>query len=205
MSGESVPDGEVSAGRSLVYNLLRSFFVKEPDQRSIDFWRDTFCRLSELQINRAFDKAVQQLRRCLDSANTQPQLEYYHLFVDPYSDQQVHLTASMYIEGRNYSKTLASIRGLLSEAGIQARDDIGVPEDYLPLLMEAMVVLIDEGDGSLMLQKELFDRFLFPSLKGLSAELIETAGGFFRAVGYFIQAFLELEREYFNEITATTI
>ena len=194
----------VSAGRAFLYSLLKSFFIREPDEKTVNLWKETIEKIKQEGISRAFNLTTEKMLEQINKHSLDLSNEYYHLFVDPYSDDQIHLTVSMYLEGRNYSKTLAKVKDILAEADIEAFEGIGVPEDYIPFLFEVMEVLIGEQGDSFHIQKRLFEEFLLPALLGLSLQLKQRGKGFYRSVGDFLLVFTELEREYFKETTVVT-
>ncbi len=189
----------LSAGRAFLYRLLKAFFITEPNEESYKFLKSALEIIQQNRINSRFDQSVRDLLEYLKNGIEEIQKEHYHLFVDPYSESQVPLTVSMYLEGRNYSKTLAEVKETIAEAGIEAREGIDVPEDYIPFLFEVMEVLISENSGTHRIQETIFKGFLLPSVNGLADQLKQKGQGFYNAVGHFLDAYIVLEKEYFEE------
>ncbi|RMG72123.1 MAG: hypothetical protein D6710_05195 [Nitrospirae bacterium] len=179
--------------RSLLYHILKNLF-EEPDKERLRFLKEAFERLSSGPINPSFDNAVGRMRAALNSDGLRD--EHYRLFVDPYSDDLIPLTVSMYVEGRNYSKTLLRLREALFRAGLEAAPDIGVPEDYLPFIFEVMELLSLEK--SIEIQRDIFRDFIQPVIPELTKRLNEKGGDFYRAVARFLNAFLQLEDDFLN-------
>ncbi len=186
----------LSEARAFLYRLLRSFFLEQSERLPFDFWRAALRELSNEQINIAFNSAVERLLGCLDGDVEEIEKEHYRMFVDPFSDDLVPMTVSAYLEGRNYSNTLVKLKQCLQEAGLEARPGIGVPEDYIPFVFEAMELLIKDEEETSALQKEICSRFLFPVIP-LFSERLKTRGRvFYPAVAEFLEAFFRLEEDY---------
>ncbi len=186
-------ENRIADVRALLYNIAKSFF-KEPEEAMFRYWKEVFERLSTESVNTGFDSAVKGIRDALNENDIGE--DFYRLFVDPYSDDHIELTVSMYFEGRNYSKTLVRVRDVLDRAGLERAEETGVPEDYIPFLFEAMEVLIRDGYNTVESQQEIFREFLFPVIPMLSKKLKNKGGVFYRAVGEFLEAFCRLEEDY---------
>ncbi|WP_457575725.1 TorD/DmsD family molecular chaperone [Desulfomarina sp.] len=188
-------------------DLVKSFFLGQPDAEKISRWRGTFSAMARERISPAFDQAVRELLEVLNTRaeNTSNlsdlQEEYYALFMDPFEGSPVNMTVSHYLDGRNFGQSLVEIRGLLHEAGIAKDEAVKEPEDSLVVLLDAYVALVEEeqrGDKSEIsgrLQVRLLEEFLLPFLEkfNLALEKNERAN-FFRVCGRFLRQYFELEK-----------
>ncbi len=196
MNNAEVEETRISEARGFLYRLLRSFFLEQSERLPFDFWRGALKSLTTEHINIDFDSAVGKMLLCLEGRLDEIEKEHYRLFVDPFSDDLVPLTISAYLEGRNYSQTLVRVRQCLQDAGLEAEDNAGVPEDYIPLLFEAMELLIRETEETLNVQKEICSQFLFPVVPLFSERLKSKGKVFYPAVARFLEAFFRMEEDY---------
>lgn len=120
---------------------------------------------------------------------------------------EVTLYSTAYLKGISHNgagaeKQLAVLRGEFADLGIVRHDNIHEPEDHFSALCDVMRFLI-VGDnqtpaGSIERQRQFFDDHIAPWYAKL-ADAIEAGGsiGFYRPVGRFARAFLDLEKESF--------
>lgn len=109
---EDFSDKEVFRVRLRFVDLIKSFFQAEPDAENMSRWRGTFAALAKEQVNPIFDGAVQDICRMLNEKNLiDIQNEYYELFTNPFSKNQINIMASYYLDGRSFGQTLVSLRG----------------------------------------------------------------------------------------------
>jgi TorA maturation chaperone TorD len=196
MNDNLVQEAQISKARAFLYRLLRSFFIEQSERLPFDFWKESLRSLSTEPVNMDFDSAVSEMLSCLGGRLDEIEKEHYRLFVDPFSDDLIPLTVSAYLEGRNYSQTLVRVRQCLQDAALEAQQDAGVPEDYIPLLFEAMELLIQEDAETLNAQKEICSQFLFPVIPLFSEKLKTRGRVFYPAVARFLEAFFRLEEDY---------
>lgn len=125
-------------------DLIKSFFVEEPDAEKMSRWRGTFSALCREQISPRFDIAVRETSGMLGTMSLgELQEEYYQLFTNPFDGAMVETTASYYLSGRNYGQTLAEVRGLMQEAGLGKERDVTEPEDSLVVLLDIFATLVE--------------------------------------------------------------
>lgn len=170
-------DTELVRIRLRFIDLVKSFFVEEPDSEKMSRWRGTFSALCKEQISPRFDSAVQEISRALNDKNLEElQSEYYNLFTDPFDGANIESNASYYFNGRSYSTALVEFRGLMAEAGIVKKDDISEPEDSLVVMLDTFASLVEEektdsGAKIKELQARLLGEFLEPFAEKFTAQL----------------------------------
>jgi TorA maturation chaperone TorD len=182
-------------------DLIKSFFMAEPDSEMMSRWRGTFSALSQEQVSPRFDKAVNEMSRALnDKSLKELQEEYYKLFVNPFDGGMVETTASYYLNGRSYDQALVNIRGLMIEAGIQRDKGVTDPEDSLVVMLDTFASLIDEekagaGEQVRQLQGRLLEEFLEPFTDKFTAALKENEhADFYYLCSRILSGYLDLEK-----------
>jgi TorA maturation chaperone TorD len=196
--------------RLRLLDLAKSFFVEEPDAEKISRWRGTFSALAREKINPDFDKSVMEIHGFLGKKNLKElQEEYHRLFVDPFGKGQLNTSASFYLDGRSYGKTLAELRDFLAEIGLSKCKDVIESEDSLVVLLDILARLIDdevqiESRISPTMQAKLLHTYLIPLSAGFSeaCENNETAD-FYRTCGRFLGGYLELEKGLLGSYSPT--
>jgi TorA maturation chaperone TorD len=111
--------------------------------------------------------------------------------------------ASLYLAGFLNEAPLVELRDELAELGFRRHPGAGQTEDHLAALADVMRMLILEaGDGAgaaLERQRRFFGRFIKPWYARLAQDLAEVQGAdFYRAVGRFLKAFLDVEKASFE-------
>ena len=182
-------------------DLIKSFFVEEPDSETMSRWRGTFSALAMEQISPRFDNAVKEISRALnDKTLKELQEEYYKLFVNPFDGRLVETTASYYLNGRSYDQALVDIRGLMTEAGIQRDEGVTDPEDSLVVMLDTFASLVEEekaggGEQVRQLQGRLLEEFLEPFANKFTAALKENEhADFYYICGRILSGYLDLEK-----------
>ncbi|MDE2599915.1 MAG: molecular chaperone TorD family protein [Rhodocyclaceae bacterium] len=122
--------------------------------------------------------------------------EYAALFVSV-GKPEVSLYGSWYLTGFMMEKPLALLRDDLQRLGLSRQDGQQDPEDHIAGELEVMRHLIMRGDAAW--QQCFFQQHLQPWYGAFCAALAAAeAGVFYRAVARFMQAFLDMERDYFR-------
>ena len=158
-------------------DLIKSFFVEQPDAETMSRWRGTFSALAQEQVSPRFDNAVKEISRALnDKTLKELQEEYYKLFVNPFDGGMVETTASYYLNGRSYDQALVDIRSLMNEAGVQKDQAVTDPEDSLVVMLDTFASLIEEekdsaGEKNRQLQGRMLEDFLEPFTEKFTATL----------------------------------
>lgn len=172
-----INDTELVRVRLRFIDLVKSFFVEEPDAEKMSRWRGTFSALRKEQVSPRFDSAVQEISRALGERNLEElQAEYYQLFTDPFEGANIESNASYYFNGRSYGEALVEMRALMDEAGIVKIDDVSEPEDSLVVMLDTFASLVEEEkkDSSAKvkeLQARLLKDFLEPFADKFTAQL----------------------------------
>ncbi len=182
-------------------DLIKSFFVAEPDSETMSRWRGTFSALAMEQISPRFDNAVKEISRALKEKTLKElQEEYYKLFVNPFDGTLVETTASFYLNGRSYDQALVDVRSLMTEAGIERDKGVTDPEDSLVVMLDTFASLIEEekagaGDQVRQLQGRLLEEFLEPFADKFTALLKEQKhADFYYLCSRILCGYLDLEK-----------
>jgi TorA maturation chaperone TorD len=182
-------------------DLIKSFFVAEPDSELMSRWRGTFSALAMEQVSPSFDSAVNEISRALnDKVLKELQEEYYKLFVNPFDGGMMETTASYYLNGRSYDQALVDIRGLMIEAGIQRDEGVTDPEDSLVVILDTFASLVEAekaggGEQVRQLQGRLLEEFLEPFTDRFTAALKENEhSSFYYLCARVLGAYLDLEK-----------
>ncbi len=192
--------------RLRMIDLIKSFFIGEPDAEKLARWRGIFTALSKEQISADLDPAIRKLCELLDSLSLDGiQDEYYRFFGNPFSKELVEMSASFYADKKNYGQTLANLRGLLDRADIVREKDVTDPEDVLPVILDSHARLIEtemrnEDEDVSALQSELLEKYLYPLATRIKEDLQGKEGDFYQACGAFLFGYVELERGLFEKV-----
>lgn len=187
--------------RLRLLDLLKSLFVREPDAEKMARWRGVLSALAREQVNPMLDSAVQECARLLTTRGLDDlQGEYYRLFTDPFAKNQVHTTASWYLDGHSFGPTLVSLRAFLAEAGIAKLSGVREAEDSLVVMLDFLVSLIEEEKESgsaqaRQFQSRLIEHYLVPFLVRFRRAVEENEDApFYGACSRFLCGYLELEK-----------
>ncbi|BCO08386.1 hypothetical protein GF1_07620 [Desulfolithobacter dissulfuricans] len=195
-----VTDRELGRIRLRFLDLIKSFFIDEPDAERMSRWRGIVSALAGDVINPAFDQAVRRLGELLEEKTLKEiQDEYYHLFIDPTSEDQINTVMSYYVDGRSFGPSLVDYRDFLQRAGIVKDESVKEPEDSLVLMLDALATLIEEQTkkerDTALYQATLLHRFLDPLCQGFTGALQATGQApFYTACGDFLRGYLILEK-----------
>ena len=98
-------DKEINVIRLRLLDLIKSFFIDEPEQSKIDTWKEVISSLKNEQISPGMNSAVQKLDSLLSTLQLEElKEEYYDLFIDPFSEHLIHTTLSYYADGHDLDK-----------------------------------------------------------------------------------------------------
>jgi TorA maturation chaperone TorD len=111
----------------------------------------------------------------------------------------VTLYTSAYAIRYSNETPLAELRGVLATLGLARREGAAEPEDHIAALCDTMRHLVAEQQRLLAEQSRFFGRWIAPAA-GPLCDAIERAPQtvFYRHVGRFANAFLELEQSAFE-------
>ena len=185
-------------------DLLKSFFQDEPDADRLSRWRGIFAALGKERINQRLDAAIQGFGEILaDKSLQEIKDEYQVLFVDPYSKQLLPLNAAYYIDGKSFGPSLAGFREILKQGQLVKDSKFTDPEDSLPIMLDALITLINEEKKGAMetrhLQDQLLQQFLIPTTKQINERISTNKEvGFYHKCIDFLDAYLELEQGLFE-------
>ncbi len=181
-------------------DLIKSFFLEEPDAEKMSRWRGFFTAVSKEQVNPSLDKAVKELRDHINRKKLDElQVEYYKLFVDPYDPDRLQLDASYHMDGRSYGVTLANFRGFLQESNLEKDTSYNDVEDSLIVMIDVLGTLVEQEkkhfEIARLSQATLLEVYLEPLVKRLIDSLgsNETAD-FYRSCLRFVCGYLDLEK-----------
>ncbi len=194
---KDMEEREVKKVRLRLLDLLKSFFVEEPDAEKMSRWRGTFRALVKEQVNPAFDQGAHDILDFLQTKSLEElQEEYYKLFTDPFTDKGLQTTASFYLDGRPQGKSLVDLRSLLMEIGLAKQEGTKETEDSLVVMLDIYSRLIEEDGFSQKLQEELLQKYLVPFSTKLSQACGENQfADFYRGCCAFLCGYLDMEKE----------
>lgn len=117
-----------------------------------------------------------------------------HPLVRPY--------ASYYLAGVLNQAPLAELRDELAGFGFGRRPAVGYTEDHIAALADVMRMLIlgsaGEAAADVYVQRRFFERFIRPWYSRLAQDMMGEPAVFYRAVGRFLRAFLDVETTSFE-------
>lgn len=187
--------------RMRLVDLIKSFYMGEPDAEKISRWRGIFSVLTKERVNAQFDTGAGDILQYLEN-NTLEELqnEYYKLFTDPFTDLGLSTSASQFFDGRSQGKTLVDLRSLLIEVGIEKNEDVKETEDSLVVMLDIYRALIEgetdaADDRREGIQEELLVNYLIPfSQKFLQESGDNKFATFYQASANFLCGYLEMEK-----------
>ena len=179
--------------RSGVYGLLAGLLRSAPDQAALD----QVAGFASVEPSRG-ELALAMSMLGLAARTCSPESiddEFHDLFIGLGRGELVPY-GSWYITGFLMEKPLGRLRHDLEQLGFQRNDDVCEPEDHVAALCEVMLMLIDDGT-SLELQADFFNTHMADWIKRFFIDLSEAKSAvFYRGVGRFGAAFIELEKSY---------
>jgi len=142
-------------------------------------------------------RAWDELRRAAAVADPEAVREEFDTCFVSIGEAPVLLYGSHYLTGYLHEKPLAELRRTLDRLGLSRNQDAREPEDHISAVADVMRHLI--LSGAFESQRDFFTRFL----GSWSAELADRMEQvpelvFYRAVGRFTRAFLEVEEDSFD-------
>jgi TorA maturation chaperone TorD len=198
---QEMDDRELFRVRLLFLDLVKSFFVEQPDAEILARWRGTFSALKKEQVSPRFDSAATEIARALDTKTLEElQDEYYALFTDPFGGSTIEMTASFYNDGKSYAATLAELRGMLHEVGVAKDDTVSDPEDSLVVMLDFFATLIEEEKKSgeekwKEFQAKMLKEYLEPTAANVAAALKEhEKADFYYLCSRVLEGYLDLEK-----------
>ncbi|MGA1846655.1 TorD/DmsD family molecular chaperone [Deferribacter abyssi] len=200
---------EIDNTRVFLYDLLKSFFANEPDEKIYSEWFAIFDKLKKdnLEISEQYESMLSYFLEVFKNYNLDKlKNEYYELFVNPFNDNLINLNASYYLDGKNFGETLVSLRGFIWDKGIAKDDTLKEPEDSVVFMSDVMIYMIknmknDEAKYGYNVQKDYFDTFLEPFFDKFSKALKSHETAYFYACcGMYLDFLTNLEKSFLNEV-----
>ncbi|RTZ65488.1 MAG: molecular chaperone [Aquificaceae bacterium] len=122
--------------------------------------------------------------------------EYHDLFIGLGRGELVPY-GSWYLTGYLMEKPLSVLRDDLKILGFERDESVVEPEDHVAALCEVMSLLISDNDVTLETQTLFFEKHMSPWIDRFFNDLSEAKSAvFYRSVGRFGAAFLNLEKQY---------
>lgn len=188
--------------RADFYGLLGRLFYAAPDAALLRALADS-GELAADAAGAALPAAWNSLRRAArDTTAEAVKIEYDETFIGV-GKPEVMLYGSFYLAGFLNEKPLAELRRELAELGFARQKGANESEDHISGLVDVMRQLIVDEDSAPSerdaAQRQFFARHLEPWYDRL-CKAIEMAPGtdFYKSVGGFTRAFLDLESEFFR-------
>lgn len=193
-------DTQIKQSRTFFYNLIKETFIKEPDKLYFDMMKELVTSLKNLGeefddlafVTDAFGEIFQNYT--LDDLKD----EYNRVFVDPFNDNLLNLTASYYIHGKNLGKTLAEIREFIWNMNLVKDEKIFHSEDSVGFLCDVMSYLIE--NACTQTQTTFFERFIEPFFSRFAKALKENElSNYYACFGKLINFVLDTEKSFLEE------
>ena len=192
---QEAPDAEEQGYRAGAYTLLAGLLRDIPSEDILD----QVTRLAEVSEQGDELALAMHLLGMAAQGSSRQQLddEFHALFIGLGRGELVPY-GSWYLTGFLMEKPLAVLRDDLAQLGYARQDDTHEPEDHAAALCEVMAMLISEG-RPLEIQHDFFETHLASWLGRFFTDLSEAKHAvFYRAVGRFGRAFIELEQHYLD-------
>lgn len=193
LSAESSMVTQEDRYRSGVYGLLAGLLRSAPNQAALD----RVAGFADFEPSHG-EMALAMSMLGLAARTCSPESiddEFHDLFIGLGRGELVPY-GSWYITGFLMEKPLGRLRDDLAQLGFQRNDDVREPEDHVAALCEVMLMLIDDG-ASLQLQADFFNTHMADWIRRFFIDLSEAKSAvFYRGVGRFGAAFIELEESY---------
>lgn len=193
-------DKELNTVRLRILDLIKSFFIDEPDENKVKTWKEVVSSLSREQINPAMDAAVRKLDDLLSNMQLKElKEEYYELFIDPFSEHLVQTTLSYYVDGHAFGQSLVDLRRFLLKAEITKIEGLDESEDSLVFLLDILATLIQDEENdpanSKKKQSELLAQFIDPFSVHFNAALTANESAkFYEGCAAFFSGYVDLEK-----------
>jgi TorA maturation chaperone TorD len=201
IDGKTVDHPPEERARADMYALIAALFYGPPSPQLLAMLA------AAPQLTGAGDASLpaawERLQRAAANANAEALREQYDACFITIGEAPVMLYGSHYLTGYLHEKPLAELRAALAEMGLARRADAREPEDHISAVADVMRHLILSGEGGGDAARDFFDRFIRPWY-GRFADQVEqsTESDFYRALGGFTRAFLDVERDSLELETA---
>jgi TorA maturation chaperone TorD len=183
--------------RGDLYALIATLFYGPPNRKLLA----ALAAASALggETDAPLPRAWDDLRRAAAAADPEAVREEFDTCFISIGEAPVMLYASHHLTGYLHEKPLAELRTTLVRLGLGRNQDAREPEDHISAVADVMRHLILSGDGEFETQRDFFTRFIgswYTELADRMEQVPELV--FYRDVGRFTRAFLDVERESFD-------
>ena len=194
---------EIRQMRILMYDLTKSLFAEIPDDERCSRWHTLFSAFSQVHQEPGIAQASEKIVETLDKLGCEGvKQEYNTLFVDPYSESRLNRTASWYADGKSLGPTLAEVRQLMQDAGVERLRDYREPEDSIEVLLDTMILLLEDAgrkgeEHGLEFRQRLFLDFIMPLMEAMIRRMENMEDfPFYMACAGYLKWWLTLEQPF---------
>jgi len=191
---ENVDSNQEQLYRASAYSILAALLRKVPTNEVLDH----VANFSDVAVDE--DELLLSMST-LGLAAKSSELsaiddEYHDLFIGLGRGELVPY-GSWYLTGYLMEKPLSILRDDLKLLGFERDESVVEPEDHVAALCEVMSLLVSDKDVSTEAQTIFFEKHMSPWMDRFFNDLSEAESAvFYRAVGRFGSAFLNLEKQY---------
>ncbi|MEK9786460.1 MAG: molecular chaperone TorD family protein [Gammaproteobacteria bacterium] len=190
------PISEDDQARAGVYALLGALLVRPCDEGV----RALVMSIAQDGSSNAGGLSWDGLKTEIAKANLQDLSHEYHDLFIGLGRGELLPYGSVYLTGFLQEKPLAELRTDLQRLGFETTEGTHEPEDHAGALCEVMSIMSGAPDEfSHETQKVFFEQHMGSWMTAFFDDLIKAReSGFYRAVGEFGKAFLQIEKQYFE-------
>ena len=203
LSSEAVPDYQEQEGgqtgdqeqqyRASAYSILAALLRQHPEKAVLEHVAN-FSKVSVDEDELLLSMSTLGLA-AQSSELSRVDDEYHDLFIG-LGRGELAPYGSWYLTGYLMEKPLSILRDDLSALGFERDESVSEPEDHVAALCEVMSLLVSEN-APLETQKYFFEKHIKSWMSRFFSDLSEAKSAvFYRAVGRFGAAYINLERDY---------
>lgn len=190
------------AARANFYGLIARLFYAPPDAQLVAQLLQAGPMQLEAERNAEGEALAAAWGEMLDACRSADpealESEHTGLFVGP-GKAAVTPYLSHYVLRHSNDSPLVDLRAQLGAWGIARREDVPEYEDHVSGVCETMRFVIAVQQRSPEEQQAFFDRFVYRGTAAFcDAVTISSQARFYRGVGRFTRAFLEVEKSAFE-------
>lgn len=182
--------------RARTYGLLAALLAAPPDARILG----ALSQIDDTPAEGAIVAAWGALKRAAAAAELEALDDEYHALFIGVGRGELLPYGSWYLTGFLMERPLAVLRGTLRSLGIERQADVREPEDHAAALCESMSLIIQHGeDINFAAQRAFFRNHIAPWMDQFFRDMQSAESAcFYRAVGQLGEAFIRIERRYFE-------
>jgi TorA maturation chaperone TorD len=182
--------------RANFYGLIARLFQAPPDAALLS----SLAAADEVDAEEGgIALAWRELARAAADADPEAVREEYEAAFIGVGKAPITLYASAYSARFTNEAPLAQLRTQLAQLGIARRSETSEPEDHIAALCEVMRYLISEEKTDLGIQRQFFERWIWPVVPPLCDAINKSElTPHYRPVARFARAFFELEHSAFE-------